>query len=217
MAVNIAVNAATKGKRVAVFSIEMGQTEVYDRMLAAEASLSCFNVVRGFIAKADWPTIMRVSSRLSAFPIWIDDSGSLNMMQIRARATRQKLEHGLDLIIVDYLQLIQGPGKSIYERVTDISRSLKILAKDLKVPVMALSQLHRLQNEAGEPELSDLKESGAIEQDADVVFFLWPGQVKDVQQFKIAKQRNGPLVRFELGWNRSETRFFDCRHDVGFE
>ncbi len=210
LAVNIALNAALRHKkRVAIFSMEMGQTQIYDRMLASEERLNCFSLSRGLITKSDWVRIVNTSSRLSASPIWIDDSGSLSMMQIRARATRQAAEHALDLIVIDYLQLIQGPGRSIYERVTEVSRGLKILAKDLKVPVLALSQLHRLQDEMGEPKLSDLRETGALEQDADVVLFLWPSKVDGLKQFRIAKQRNGPLATIDLGWIAGETRFAD--------
>jgi replicative DNA helicase len=215
LAVNIAVNAARKGnKKVAIFSLEMSQTEIYDRMLASESGISCSRIIRGYIAKEDWGRIGDASGQLARIPMWIDDSGSISMLQIRSRAMKLAAEmNGIDLMIIDYLQLIQGPGKSIYERVTEISRALKILAKDMHVPVLALSQLHRLQDEAGEPSLSDLKESGAIEQDADMALFLWPSKVQGVKQFKIGKQRNGPLCSFNLGWEPSETRFFDCATD----
>lgn len=209
LAVSIGINVAKAGKRVAVFSLEMGATELYYRILGSEGQLQVSRLLGGGIAKRDWAKIAEVTSSLCEREILIDDSGGITMAQLSARCRRAKMEGGLDLVVVDYLQLIQGTGRTIYESVTRISRELKLLAKDLRIPIIVLSQLHRLDHEAQEPQLSDLRESGAIEQDADVVMFLWPSEDEWSRNGKIAKQRNGPTGRFELGFAGDETRFFD--------
>jgi replicative DNA helicase len=210
MAVNMATYIACAGKRVAIFSVEMSNTELYFRMIGAEAQISIGSLLGGYFHKDHWLGIADASDRISKQSIQIDDSGSLNTDQLWARCKRAAADGGLDLIIVDYLQLLGGPGKSLYEKVTNISRELKKLAKDLKCPVIALSQLHRLEKETDEPQLSDLRESGAIEQDADVVMFLWAGQHEGVRKCKIAKQRNGPIGTFDIGFDAEQTRFFTC-------
>lgn len=216
LSVNIAVHAAGIGCKCAIFSLEMSQSEVYVRMIAADAGLNCSGLIRGYVRRDQWTAIHETSEQISKLPIWMDDSGSLTMMQLRARAMRMQMEFGIDLLIVDYLQLVQGTGKerSIYERVTEVSRGLKILAKDLKIPVIALSQLHRLQNgENQEPNLSDLKESGAIEQDADLVLFLWAETGRErYRKCKVGKQRNGPLSTMELGWLADNVKFINSVH-----
>jgi replicative DNA helicase len=210
LAMNICSTVASAGKRIAVFSLEMSDIEIYERMVSSVGHIECGHVVGGYLSRAEWNQVCGVSSTISQYPIWVDESGGITMMQIRARAQRQALDKGLDLIVIDYLQLLKGPGKSIYERVTEISRECKILAKDLKIPVMALSQLHRLESEDTEPQLGDLKESGAIEQDADLVMMLWSGGVEGLRKCKVAKQRNGPTGTFDLGWNAAQVRFYDC-------
>lgn len=207
LATNIAENSGNGGKRIVIFSVEMGQTEIYNRMVSGRTGISCHSITQGYVSNADMNLVARASGELSREKIWIDDSGSVSIMQMRARAQRIAAEHGIDLIIVDYLQLVKGEGKSAYERVSDVSRNLKVLAKDLKVPVLALSQLHRLQNETDEPGLSDLRESGALEQDADLVIMLWADGGEGYRKCKIAKQRNGEIGSFDLGWIKEQTKF----------
>jgi replicative DNA helicase len=209
LAMSIGINVGKQSKRVLIFSLEMGNSELYCRMLATEAQIGVGGLLSGYFASADWSKIRDASGVISDQPILMDDSGSINMLQIGSRSKRVKMEHGLDLIVIDYLQLISGPGKSGYERVTAISREIKLLAKDLKIPIIVLSQLHRLEKEDTEPSLGDLRESGAIEQDADVVMFLWPGSDERVKKGKVAKQRSGPTGNFEIGFEPSQTRFFN--------
>jgi replicative DNA helicase len=215
LAVNIALNAALAKHKTAIFSLEMDQTEIYCRALASEGNINFSSLLRGHFPTDDWSKIGSSSSRLSKLPIVIDDSGSLSLLQLQARCKRLQMDKGLDFVIIDYLGLLQGPGKTIYERVTNISRELKILAKDLKVPILVLSQLHRLEKEDQEPQLSDLRESGAIEQDADVVIFLWRSSDEQVRNCKVAKQRNGPIGSIELGFQGDETRFYS-KSQLGF-
>ena len=209
LAVNAAINMAHAGKRVVVFSLEMSETEIYHRVLSSETRIPVGKIIGGFISRDDWRLVQETNSRLSGTGIWIDDSGSITLMQLRARCQRIATEHGIDCAIIDYMQLIQGAGKSIYERVTEVSRGLKIMAKDLQIPIITLSQLHRLESENKEPNLFDLRESGAIEQDADVVMMLWNDGTAGCRKIKIAKQRNGPNGTFSLGWIPEQTKFTD--------
>lgn len=216
LATNIVEHSAVKNrKRVAVFSVEMGQTELYNRMVASMGKLSCAGLTRGYVSERDMQTVVRTGCTLADSRVWIDDSGSITIMQMRARAQRIAAEYGLDLVIVDYLQLVRGEGKSAYERVSDVSRNLKILAKDLQVPILALSQLHRLESEESEPNLNDLRESGALEQDADLVIMLWSDGGEGYRHCKVAKQRNGSIGKFNLGWIKEQTRFTDAKAGDG--
>jgi replicative DNA helicase len=210
LAVNIVNNVSSVGSKAAVFSLEMGNSEIYCRMIATEAQMCVSTLLGASFAKDRWDNIINASARLYSRPIMMDDSGSISMMQLAARCRKMKMDTGLDFAVIDYLQLISGPGRSRYDRVTDISREIKILAKDLKIPILVLSQLHRLENEDDEPGLSDLRESGAIEQDADIVMFLWHGGTSGYRKGKIAKQRNGPIGYFDLGFNEEQTRFYSC-------
>jgi replicative DNA helicase len=223
-ALNIGAYAATKAqKRVAIFSLEMPSEQLAMRILAAEAKLDFWRMTQGLLQQSDWDRIMAHGDRIGSSRIWLDDNFVLSPVELRAKCRKIKREGGLDLVIVDYLQLMNAPGaQSREQEIAIISRSLKSLAKELEVPIMALSQLNRsVEKRKGDPPmLSDLRESGAIEQDADVVMFLHrPGddrgedggqaQKSDVQEIElhIAKQRQGPTGMVELVFFKTNTFF----------
>ena len=204
LALNIASHAAIKNNKVVgMFSLEMSKESLLIRLLCSEARIDSHKLRTGFSSKEDWNRMTPALGRLSEAPFYIDDTPALSVMQIRAKARRMKAEKGLDLLIVDYLQLIAGPSKSENrtQEVAYISRSLKSIAKELKVPVIALSQLSRAPEQrtgAGQrPQLSDLRESGSIEQDADVVIFIF-------REKKHVEKGEEPAEEFEQGG--SETR-----------
>jgi replicative DNA helicase len=207
---------------VAIFSLEMSKEQLALRMLCSEAKVNSNSIRKGFIKKEDWHKLTSAASNLTSAPIFIDDSSAITVLELRAKARRLKMEHGLSLIIVDYLQLMKGKGS--FERreqeISDISRSLKALAKELSVPVIAVSQLNRSveSRKPPKPMLADLRESGAIEQDADVILFLYRDEVynkdnpanKGKAEVDIAKQRNGPAgVTVHLAYISSCTRFMN--------
>jgi len=222
-ALNIAQHVAIDLKEpVAVFSLEMSKEQLAMRMLCAESMVNASSVRKGFISKQDWPKLTNAAGRLADAPIFIDDSSAITVLEVRAKARRLKMEHGgLSLVVVDYLQLMRSRGN--FERreqeISEISRSLKALAKELKVPVVALSQLNRAVEQRGEkkPTLADLRESGAIEQDADVIIFLYRDEIynknnpsnKGKAEIIIAKQRNGPTGTVNLTYLADSTRFVD--------
>lgn len=222
-ALNIAQHVAIDLKEpVAVFSLEMSKEQLAMRMLCAESMVNASSVRKGFISKQDWPKLTNAAGRLADAPIFIDDSSAITVLEVRAKARRLKMEHGgLSLVVVDYLQLMKSRGN--FERreqeISEISRSLKALAKELKVPVVALSQLNRAVEQRGEkkPTLADLRESGAIEQDADVIIFLYRDEIynknnpsnKGKAEIIIAKQRNGPTGTVNLTYLADSTRFVD--------
>jgi replicative DNA helicase len=225
-ALNIAEHIAIADKRpVAIFSLEMSREELMFRFLCSQARVDSHKVRRGYLEKKYWNTLTAAASQLSESPIYIDDSSSLSVLEMRARARRLAAELAakgtpLAAIFVDYLQLMRGMGKveSRQQEISEISRSLKGLARDLRVPVIALSQLSRRPEEKGRegrPQLSDLRESGALEQDADLVAFIfreemYKPQDLDVQgkaKITIAKQRNGPTGEFELAFIKEYTKF----------
>ncbi|HMK55095.1 MAG TPA: replicative DNA helicase [Dissulfurispiraceae bacterium] len=222
-ALNIAQNTAINMKEpVAVFSLEMSKEQLVMRMLCSESMVDSARVRKGFIGKEDWPKLTGAAGRLAEAPIFIDDSSALTVLEIRAKSRRLKMEHGgLSLVVVDYLQLMRSRGN--FERreqeISEISRSLKALAKELKVPVVALSQLNRSVESRHEkiPTLADLRESGAIEQDADVIIFLYRDEVynknsphnRGTADIIIAKQRSGPTGTVKLSFEASCTRFHD--------
>ena len=221
LALNIARNAAvSEDIPVAVFSIEMSKEQLSMRLLCAEARIDSSRLRSGFFSKEDWVNLTHAAGVLSEAPIFIDDSPDITALEIRAKARRLKMDKGLGLIIIDYLQLMQGRRNA--ERrdleISEISRSLKALAKEINVPVMALSQLNRKLEERHDkrPQLSDLRESGALEQDADVVAFIYRDEVynkdeNNTNQGKaeviLAKQRNGPTGVVPLTFLSSYTRF----------
>jgi replicative DNA helicase len=206
---------------VAIFSLEMSKEQLALRMLCSEARVDSNKVRKGMINKhEDWNRLTNAAGRLTEAPIFIDDSSNINVLEMRAKARRLKLEHkGLSLIVVDYLQLMRGRGgfdKNREQEISEISRSLKALSKELEVPVIALSQLNRgvEQRNDKRPNLSDLRESGAIEQDADVIIFLYRDEFynKDSNdrgkaEINVAKQRNGPTRTINLAFFPQYTRF----------
>jgi replicative DNA helicase len=211
-ALNIAQHAAIQGGiPSAIFSLEMAKEQLALRMLCSEAKVDAHRLRGGFLSEADWPKLTRAAGNLSEAPIFIDDTPGLTALEMRAKSRRLKAERKLGLVIVDYLQLMRGRAASDNreQEISDISRSLKALAKELTVPVVALSQLNRRVEERGDkhPQLADLRESGAIEQDADVIIFLYREEIynrsennKGKAEIIIGKQRNGPTDKFELAF-----------------
>ncbi|MBI5141658.1 MAG: replicative DNA helicase [Nitrospirae bacterium] len=222
VALNIAQNVAVRNKEpVGLFSLEMSKEQLVLRMLCSEAMVNSQKVRTGYVSKTDWPLLTSAAGRIFDAPIYIDDSPINTALEMRAKSRRLKMEHGLSLIIVDYLQLMKGRAgiDSREQEISDISRSLKALARELKVPVIALSQLNRAveQRKPPKPMLSDLRESGAIEQDADVIIFVYREEVynKDDPNLKgraeliIGKQRNGPIGTVNLAYLEEFTTFKD--------
>jgi replicative DNA helicase len=221
LALNIARNAAVDaGISVAIFSLEMSKEQLSLRMLCSEARIDSSRLRGGFFSMEDWRRLTDAADILSESPIYIDDSPSLSAMEIRAKARRLKMDKNIGLIIIDYLQLMQARGTA--ERrdleISEISRALKALAKELNLPVLAISQLNRMleQRTDKRPRLSDLRESGALEQDADVVAFIYRDEVynkeednpnKGIAEIILAKQRNGPTGEALLTFLNSYTRF----------
>ncbi|MBR4966395.1 MAG: replicative DNA helicase [Lachnospiraceae bacterium] len=218
-ALNIALNSALKsGKCVALFSLEMSKEQLVNRLFAMESMVSSQNIRTGNLSDKEWEKLIEGATAVGNSRIIIDDTGSISISEVRSKCRKFKLEHGLDMIMIDYLQLMTGNGKtdSRQQEISDISRSLKSLARELNVPVVALSQLSRKVEERNDhrPMLSDLRESGAIEQDADVVMFIYRDDYynkdtdkKGVAEIIIAKQRNGPIGTVELAWLPDYTQF----------
>jgi replicative DNA helicase len=220
-ALNIAQHAAIEGAvPSAIFSLEMAKEQLALRMLCSEAKVDAHRLRGGFLSESDWPKLTRAAGSLSEAPIFIDDTPGITALEMRAKSRRLKAEHNLGLVVVDYLQLMRGRADSDNreQEISDISRSLKALAKELSVPVIALSQLNRRVEERGDrrPQLADLRESGAIEQDADVIIFLYRDEVynksednpnKGKAEIIIGKQRNGPTDKFDLAFLDKYTCF----------
>lgn len=218
---NIVQNASVKeGHTAAIFSLEMSKEQLSLRLLCSEALIDAHRLRTGDITEDEWIKLARAMGSLSDKPIFIDDTPAISITEMRAKCRRLKIEHGLGLVLVDYLQLMNSSGKyeSRQQEISNISRSLKALAKELEVPVVALSQLSRAPEMRGDhrPILSDLRESGAIEQDADVVMFLYRDEYynpdtekKNIGEVIIAKQRNGPTGTVELVWLGQFTKFAD--------
>ncbi|MDD3655662.1 MAG: replicative DNA helicase [Atribacterota bacterium] len=216
---NIAQFAAMQHKiPVAIFSLEMSKSQIVQRMLCSEARIDTHALRRGIMPEEDWPKLSLAAGRLSAAPIFVDDTAGISPLEIKAKARRLKAKHELGLILIDYLQLIQT-GLKIENRqqeISQISRSLKGLARELNIPVIAVSQLSRAveQRSNQRPRLSDLRESGALEQDADVVVFIYREEYykpksskKGIAEVIISKQRNGPTGTVELAFLKEYTRF----------
>jgi replicative DNA helicase len=218
---NLAQYAAIENKiPVAVFSLEMSKEQLVIRMFCSEARVEGNRLRTGFLSESDWPKLTIAAGNLSEAPIYIDDTPALSVLELRAKARRLKGEHGLSMLIVDYLQLMRGRMKveSRQQEISEISRSLKALAKELNIPVIAVSQLSRRTEERQgmRPQLSDLRESGAIEQDADLILFLYRDEVynrsednpnKGKAELIIGKQRNGPIGKIELAFLDKFTTF----------
>lgn len=220
-ALNIAEHAACEKKIcVAVFSLEMSKEQLVQRMLCGLAKVDGSKLRGGFLKESDWPKLTRAAGKLSEAPFYIDDTPALSVLEMRAKARRLKREQNLGIIVVDYLQLMRGInfGESREREISEISRGLKALAKELSVPVIALSQLNRSVESRTDkrPQLSDLRESGAIEQDADVIAFIYRDEVynkgtpdRGVAEIIIGKQRNGPIGTARLAFLHEYTRFED--------
>lgn len=222
-ALNLAENAAIDEKiPVGIFSLEMSKDQLIDRLLSSQSGVDSWKLRTGNLSDEDFPKIGYAMGVLSEAPIFIDDSAGANVMEVRAKARRLQMEHGLGLIIIDYLQLMEGRSRSgesnRVQEISEISRSLKGLARELQVPVIALSQLSRAveHRDNKRPQLSDLRESGSIEQDADVVMFLYRDEYynpesehKGITEILIKKHRNGPTGMSELFFNPAQMRFAD--------
>jgi replicative DNA helicase len=220
---NMAQYAATEKKvPVAIFSLEMSKEQLVIRMLCSEAQVEGTRLRTGFLRETDWPNLTQAAGTLSEAPIFIDDSASLSALELRAKARRLTAEHGQILVIVDYLQLMKGRGRveNRQQEISEISRSLKALAKELNVPIIAVSQLSRRTEERQgmRPQLSDLRESGAIEQDADLILFIYRDEVynrgednpnRGKAEVIIGKQRNGPTGKVDLAFLDKFTAFKD--------
>ena len=220
LALNVAQYVALKkGLPVGIFSLEMSKQQLLMRFLCAESLVDAHKVRTGYIGKDDFRQLIDALAAVTRAPLYIDDSSSLTIMEMRAKARRLKAEHGLSLLIVDYLQLMSGYGRveNRVQEISGISRGLKALAKELEVPVIALSQLSRApEQRQGDhrPQLSDLRESGSIEQDADVVLFIYREEVykRDEENegkadLIISKQRNGPIGNVKLAFLKQYTKF----------
>jgi replicative DNA helicase len=227
LALNCAENIALRKREpVAIFSLEMSKESLLLRLLASEARVDAHKFRTGHLAHDDWPKITRALTELGEAPLWIDDSASATVMEMGAKARRLKRDKGLSLVIVDYLQLVTARGRfgNRTEEVSSISRALKGLAKELKVPVLVLSQLTRApEREDRKPQLADLRESGAIEQDADVVMFIHrpnfyksdlPDEDRNKAEIIIAKQRNGPTGNIDFVFLSRHTRFEEAAPDA---
>ena len=233
LVMNAAQNAAIDyNVPVLVFSLEMSKESLVERLLCSEARVDSTRLRGGFLEQRDWINITKAASRLSEAPLWIDDSGAPSLLEIRAKCRRWRADpniftapelHGM--VVIDYLQLIQGrpSGRDANREreIAEISRGLKALAKELRVPIVALSQLNRSVESRGDkrPQLSDLRESGAIEQDADLIAFIYRDEVynketqdKGVAEIIIGKQRNGPIGTVKLAFQREFTRFENRAH-----
>lgn len=231
LALNICQNVAIRSKmedgrhpHVAFFSLEMSRQQLVQRMLCAEAAVNAQRLRVGQVDENDWANLWAAADRLAEAPIYIDDTPGLSIMEMRSRARRLKTQQGLDMIVVDYLQLMQGSksksnADNRQQEVSEISRGLKALARELDVPVIALSQLSRSveSRQIKKPMLSDLRESGSLEQDADLVIFLYRAdyykqedeEATNTTELIVAKHRNGPVGRVDLFFNNEITRFDD--------
>ena len=218
-ALNLAQYAALRcGKSIAIFSLEMSKEQLAYKLLCSEANVDMLKLRTGNLEDRDWENIAKASGPLSSAKIFIDDTAGISVMEMRSKCRRLKIENGIDMIIVDYLQLMSGSrgSESRQQEVSEISRSIKALAKEMECPVIALSQLSRAPEQRTDhrPMLSDLRESGSIEQDADLVMFLYRDEYynketedKNVAECIIAKQRNGPTGTVKLAWLGQFSKF----------
>jgi len=227
LALNLAENISIRaGHPAAIFSLEMSKESLLQRLVASVAQIDAHKFRTGHLSKEDWRRMTEALGVISAAPLWIDDAGSISVLEIGAKARRLKRDKGLSLLIVDYLQLITARGRfgNRQEEVASISRALKGLAKELQIPVLVLSQLTRApeRDERG-PQLSDLRESGAIEQDADVVMFIYrpnffkagaTQEEREETELRIAKQRNGPTENVKFVFRSRLTRFEEAAPDA---
>ena len=218
---NVAENVAIKqGITTAIFSLEMSNVQLVNRMLSLESTVDADKLRKGRLDTSDWGKLIEGADSIAKSSLIIDDTPGISIAELRSKCRKYKMENNLGLVIIDYLQLMSGSGKtdSRQQEISDISRSLKALARELEVPVVTLSQLSRAveQRPDHRPMLSDLRESGAIEQDADVVMFLYRDDyynkdtdIKGIAEIIIAKQRNGPIGTVKMAWIPEQTRFAD--------
>lgn len=223
---NLVQNAALKGNAsVAVFSLEMSKEQLVQRMLSAQSNVELKKIKTGNLDENDWPRIIDAMSVLSNANIYIDDTPGIKMSELRSKCRKLKIEKGLDFVLIDYLQLMEGEGnnENRQQEISKISRSLKIIAKELNCPVVALSQLSRAPEQRSDhrPMLSDLRESGSIEQDADIVMFLYRDEYyhpdsdrKNIGEVIIAKNRHGETGSVELVWLGEIQKFADKSRDM---
>jgi len=225
-ALNIAQFASMENKLpVAIFSLEMSKEQLAFRLLASEAKVDSQKMRKGHLGETDWPKLTTAAGRLSEAPLFIDDTAAITVLEMKAKSRRMAAESGLGLIVVDYIQLMRAGGyrDNREQEISEISRSLKALAKELKVPVIALSQLNRQveSRTSRRPQMADLRESGAIEQDADVIAFIYRDEVynksddnpeKGTAEIIIAKQRNGPTDTVKLAFLEKFTSFENLAH-----
>lgn len=222
---NIAQHVAFKqNMAVAIFSLEMSKEQLVNRMFSLESKVDAQDLRTGQLSEADWEKLIESAGTIAQSHLIIDDTPGISIAEMRSKCRKYKMDHDLKLVIIDYLQLMSGSGKSDsrQQEISDISRSLKALARELSVPVIALSQLSRAveQRPDHRPMLSDLRESGAIEQDADVVMFIYRDdyynhetEKKNVAEIIVAKQRNGPIGTVELVWLPNYTQFANMKRD----
>jgi len=219
-ALNIAENAALReGKSVVIFSLEMSKEQLAYKLLCSEANVDMLKLRTGTLEDQDWENIARATGPLSKAKIYIDDTAGVSVMEMRSKCRKLKMEYGIDLILIDYLQLMSGSSsENRQQEVSEISRSIKALAKEMQCPVIALSQLSRAPEQRADhrPMLSDLRESGSIEQDADVVMFLYRDEYynkesedRGIAECIIAKQRNGPVGTVKMAWLGQFSKFGD--------
>jgi len=214
LALNIAQNLAVKYKRpVGFFSLEMSKEELVDRLLVAQADIDAWKLKTGKLAEEDFTKLSNAMGELAEAPLFIDDTPALSILEMRTKARRLQVESGVDLIVVDYLQLARSRQlENRVQEVSEISQGLKNLAREIKVPVLAISQLSRAVEQRGtrKPQLADLRESGSIEQDSDVVMFLWREEEDNSENINldIAKHRNGPLRSIKLFFKGDRIKFY---------
>jgi len=232
LVLNMALHSAIEaGKSVGIFSLEMSKEQLFMRMLTSEARVDAHRFRGGFLGEQDYARLVDAFARLHDAKVFIDDTPSAGILEMRAKSRRLKLEHGLDMLVIDYLQLMQGRGRfeNRQQELASISRSLKILAKELEVPILALSQLSRAPETRGDhrPQLSDLRESGALEQDADVVLFIFREDMyandgernpdaDGTAELIIGKQRNGPIGSVRVAFLKQFTRFENLAQGSGY-
>lgn len=218
LGLNIARNVAMNGVPVAIFSLEMSGDQVVQRLLCAEALIDQHRLRTGRLTEDDWTRLLQAATRLSDAPIYIDDTPAISLLELRSKARRLKIEHGIGFLVIDYLQLMQlgRRAENRVQEISEISRFLKSLARELEIPVLALSQLSRAVEQRMDkiPMLSDLRESGSLEQDSDVVLFIYrdeyynpDSEKKGIADIIIAKQRNGPTGTVELAFLKEFTKF----------
>jgi len=222
LAISIARHAASLGQHVAIFSLEMSSEQVIQRMVSAETGIDAQRLRLGDLQEDEWPLFAQATGRLADFPLFIDDTPSISVLQMRTKARRLHAEHGIDLILVDYLQLMTTGdirNESRVQEVSYISRSLKGLARELEVPLVALSQLSRAVEQRSDkhPILADLRASGSLEQDADVVMFIYRDELynpdtdmQNIAEIIISKHRNGPTGTVQLFFREQLAQFLDA-------